>query len=349
MVERDSFGTVSGTAIDRFTLRNANGVEVQAITYGGIITSIKTPDRNGASADIVLGFDTIEGYLQDHPFFGAIIGRYGNRIAKGRFTLNGTTYKLATNNGANHLHGGVKGFDKVVWRGEPLTGKNGVAFTRTSPDGEEGYPGNLTVRVSYELTDQNQLIVDYHATTDKATPVNLTQHTYFNLAGGGSGDILGQSLMLNADRFTPVDATLIPTGEIANVDGTPFDFRQPALIGARIAQPHPQLKFGQGYDHNWVLNRSGNGLQMAAVAMDPASGRTLEITTTEPGIQFYAGNFLDGKLTGKGGHVYKQRAGFCLETQHYPDSPNHPDFPSTVLQPGQQYATSTVFTFGIRR
>lgn len=346
---RDTFGSVNGTAIDRFTLKNANGVEVQAITYGGIITSIKTPDRHGAAGDIVLGFDTIEGYLQDHPFFGAIIGRYGNRIAKGRFTLNGTTYKLAANNGANHLHGGVKGFDKVVWKGEPLAGKNGVAFTRTSPDGEEGYPGNLNVRVSYELTDKNQLIVEYHATTDKATPVNLTQHTYFNLAGDGSGDILGQSLMLNADRFTPVDGTLIPTGEIANVEGTPFDFRQPALIGARIAQAHPQLKFGEGYDHNWVLNRSGNGLQMAAVASDPASGRTLEITTTEPGIQFYAGNFLDGKLTGKGGHVYKHRTGFCLETQHYPDSPNHPDFPSTVLQPGQEYTTSTVFTFGVRQ
>lgn len=346
---RDTFGTVNKTAIERFTLKNANGVTVQAITYGGIITSITTPARNGATADIVLGFDSIDGYLKDHPFFGAIIGRYGNRIAKGRFTLDGQTYKLATNNGANHLHGGVRGFDKQVWQAEPLAGKNGVAFTRTSPDGEEGYPGTLAVRVSYELTDSNQLIVEYRATTDKATPVNLTQHSYFNLAGDGSGDIMGQTLMLNADRFTPVDGTLIPTGEIAGVEGTPFDFRQPTTIGARIKQPHPQLKHGQGYDHNWVLNRRSEGLQMAAIAMDPVSGRTLEITTTEPGIQFYAGNFLDGTLTGKGGHVYKHRAGFCLETQHFPDSPNQPNFPSTVLQPGQEYKTSTVFTFGLSR
>jgi aldose 1-epimerase len=349
VVARDAFGNVNGAPIERFTMKNANGVTVQAITYGGIITSITVPDRQGVPADIVLGFDSIDGYLKDHPFFGAIIGRYGNRIAKGRFTLDGQTYKLATNNGPNHLHGGLRGFDKVVWRAEPLAGKNGVAFTRTSPDGEEGYPGTLTVRVSYELTDQNQLIVDYHATTDKATPVNLTQHTYFNLAGDGSGDITGQSLMLNADRFTPVDDTLIPTGEIANVEGTPFDFRRPTAIGARIAQPHPQLKFGLGYDHNWVLNRTGDGLQMAAIATDPVSGRTLEVTTTEPGIQFYAGNFLDGTITGKGGHVYKHRAGFCLETQHFPDSPNQPSFPNTVLKPGEEYETSTVFTFGVSR
>lgn len=339
----------SPQVIERFTLKNANGVSVQAITYGGIITSIAAPDRNGAIADIVLGFDSIDGYLTDHPYFGAIIGRYGNRIAKGRFTLDGQTHELATNNDANHLHGGVRGFDKHIWQAEPLVGKNGVAFTRTSPDGEEGYPGTLTVRVSYELTDRNQLIVEYHGTTDKATPVNLTQHSYFNLAGAGSGDILGHTLMLNADRFTPVDGTLIPTGEIANVEATPFDFRQPTAIGTRIKQPHPQLKYGQGYDHNWILNRRGEGLQMAAIALDPVSGRTLEITTTEPGIQFYAGNFLDGTLTGKGGHVYQHRAGFCLETQHYPDSPNQPDFPTTVLQPGQQYKTSTVFTFGVSR
>jgi aldose 1-epimerase len=348
-VVRDTFGSVKGEPVERFTMKNARGVTVQAISYGGIITSITTPDRTGAIADIVLGFDSIDGYLKDHPFFGAIIGRYGNRIAKGRFTLDGQTYKLATNNGPNHLHGGVRGFDKAVWQAAPLAGKNGVAFTRTSPDGEEGYPGTLTVRVSYELTDSNQLIVEYHATTDKATPVNLTQHSYFNLAGDGAGDILGQSLVLNADRFTPVDATLIPTGEIATVEGTPFDFRQPTTIGARIKEPHPQLKFGQGYDHNWVLNRRSAGLQMAAIAMDPASGRTLEVTTTEPGIQFYAGNFLDGTITGKGGHVYKQRAGFCLETQHFPDSPNQPNFPSTVLKPGEEYKTSTVFTFGLAR
>lgn len=332
-----------------FTLKNDHGVTVQAITYGGIITSITTPDRNGVTSDIVLGFDSIDGYLKEHPYFGAIIGRYGNRIAKGRFALDGQTYKLATNNGANHLHGGVRGFDKHVWAGAPLAGKNGVAFTRTSPDGEEGYPGNLTVRVTYELTDHNQLVAQYKATTDKATPVNLTQHSYFNLAGAGSGDILNQTLMINADRFTPVDGTLIPTGEIADVEGTPFDFRQPTSVGARIAQPHPQLTHGQGYDHNWVLNRRGEGLQLAAIATDPVSGRTLEITTTEPGIQFYAGNFLDGTLKGKGGHVYQRRAGFCLETQHYPDSPNQPNFPTTVLQPGQEYKTSTVFTFGVSR
>jgi aldose 1-epimerase len=348
-VARDAFGTVNGAPIERFTMKNSHGVTVQAITYGGIITSITAPDRQGVAADIVLGFDSIDGYLKDHPFFGAIIGRYGNRIAKGRFTLDGQTYKLATNNGPNHLHGGVRGFDKVVWQAEPLAGKNGVVFSRTSPDGEEGYPGTLAVRVSYELTDQNQLIVEYRATTDKATPVNLTQHTYFNLAGAASGDITGQSLMLNADRFTPVDGTLIPTGEIANVEGTPFDFRRPTAIGARIAQPHPQLKHGQGYDHNWVLNRSGDGLQMAAIATDPVSGRTLEVTTTEPGIQFYAGNFLDGTIIGKAGHVYKHRAGFCLETQHFPDSPNQPGFPTTVLKPGEEYKTSTVFTFGITR
>jgi len=339
----------SPRVIERFTMKNAKGLVVQAITYGGIITSITAPDRNGVPGDIVLGFDSIDGYLKDHPFFGAIIGRYGNRIAKGRFTLDGQTYKLATNNGVNHLHGGVRGFDKAIWQAEPLAGKNGVAFTRTSPDGEEGYPGTLTVRVSYELTDNNQLVVEYRATTDKATPVNLTQHSYFNLAGEGSGDILGQSLLLNADRFTPVDGTLIPTGEIANVEGTPFDFRNPTAIGARIAQPNPQLKHGQGYDHNWVLNRSGEGLQMAAMATDPVSGRTLEVTTTEPGIQFYSGNFLDGTIRGKSGHVYKQRSGFCLETQHFPDSPNQPNFPTTILKPGEEYKTSTVFTFGITR
>ena len=337
------------TAIERFTLKNDRGVTVEAMTYGGIITSITAPDRNGDTADIVLGFDSIDSYRKEHPYFGAIIGRYGNRIARGRFTLDGQACRLATNNGAHHLHGGLRGFDKHVWAGEPLAGKNGVAFTRTSPDGEEGYPGNLTVRVTYELTGHNQLVVEYHATTDQATPINLTQHSYFNLAGHGSGDILNQTLMLNADRFTPVDGTLIPTGEIATVEGTPFDFRQPTCIGARIAQPHLQLTHGQGYDHNWVLNRRGEGLQLAAIAMDPVSGRTLEITTTEPGIQFYSGNFLDGTLTGKGGHVYQRRAGFCLETQHFPDSPNQPNFPTTVLPPGQEYRSSTVFTFGVRR
>ncbi len=347
-VTRDRFGaTADGQSVEIFTLRNTNGVEIRVMTYGGIVTSLKAPDRRGALADIVLGFDSIDGYLEDHPFFGAIVGRYANRIGKGRFTLDGQEYKLATNNGPNHLHGGVKGFDKVVWTGEPIAGKNGVAFSRTSPDGEEGYPGNLAVRVTYELTNQDELIVDYRATTDKATPVNLTHHSYFNLAGDGAGDILGHSLMINADRYTPADGTLIPTGELAPVDGTPFDFRQPTAIGARIDQVNAQLKNGQGYDHNWVLNRSGDGAQLAARVVDPSSGRTLEITTTEPGLQFYAGNFLDGTVTGKSGHVYKHRSGFCLETQHYPDSPNKPNFPSTILRPGQEYRSRTVFTFGV--
>ena len=328
-------------------LRNAKGIEVRMIPYGGIITSLKTPDRNGQFADIVLGFAADSGYQDAHPYFGAIVGRYGNRIAKGRFVLEGREYLLAANNGPNHLHGGVKGFDKVVWEMQRVAGKNAVTFSRTSPDREEGYPGNLAVRVTYELTDANELIVDYFATTDNATPVNLTQHSYFNLAGEGAGDILGHQLSINADRYTPVDATLIPTGELASVEGTPFDFRQSTAIGARIDEPHEQLKNGQGYDHNWVLNRRGDGLQPAARVVEPTSGRTLEVETTEPGMQFYAGNFLDGSLTGKSGRAYQRRSGFCLETQHFPDSPNHANFPSTILRPGQEYRSRTVFRFGV--
>ena len=348
-VTRAAFGKMAdGAQVEVFALTNARGVEVKAITYGGIIQSWRVPDKAGRLADIVLGFDSLDGYLKDHPFFGAIIGRYGNRIGKAQFTLNGQTYKLAANNGPNHLHGGVKGFDKVLWTGQVVEDKRGtaVAFSRTSPDGEEGYPGNLKVRVTYVLTDDNSLIVDYEATTDKATPVNLTQHSYFNLAGEGTGDILGHELTINADRYTPVDGTLIPTGELAPVAGTPFDFRKATAIGARINDGHAQIANGKGYDHNWVLNRKGAGLQMAARVKEPKSGRTLEIQTTEPGIQFYAGNFLDGTVKGKGGHVYGHRTGFCLETQHYPDSPNQPKFPSTILQPGQTYRTSTVFKFG---
>lgn len=349
-IKREPFGRMpDGQAVERFTLTNARGVVLQAINYGGIITSLRVPDRNGRFDDIVLGFDNLDGYLKDNPFFGAIIGRYGNRIGKGAFTLEGKTYKLATNNGVNHLHGGNKGFDKVLWTAEPVAGRNAIAFTRTSPDGEEGYPGNLRVRVTYTLTDANELIVDYSATTDKATPVNLTQHSYFNLAGQTSGDILGHQLMLNAERYTPVDDTLIPTGELAPVAGTPFDFRKSTAIGDRINQEDPQVTNGKGYDHNWVLNRKGDGRQLAARVVEPTTGRTLEITTTEPGIQFYSGNFLDGTLTGKAGAVYKHRTGFCLETQHYPDSPNQPTFPSTILKPGAEYQTSTVFTFGIAK
>jgi aldose 1-epimerase len=321
------------------------------MSLGATIVSLRVPDRAGLPEDVVLGFDAIQGYLGDEPYFGAIVGRYGNRIAKGRFTLDGQTYQLATNNGPNHLHGGVKGFDKVVWEAEPFDrdGQSGVVFTHVSPDGDEGYPGTLNARVTYTLTQANELIVDYAATSSKATPVNLTQHSYFNLAGAGTGDILDHRLTLDADRFTPVDATLIPTGELAPVDGTPFDFRRPTAIGARIAGDHVQLKYGNGYDHNWVLNGSAGQMRHAARVEDPKSGRTLDVTTTEPGVQFYTGNFLDGTLTGKSGRVYKQRYGLCLETQHFPDSPNHAAFPSTILRPGERYQSKTVFTFGISK
>jgi aldose 1-epimerase len=349
-VTSQRFGTMpDGTPVEAYTLKNAGGIEVKAIGYGAIITSLKVPDRSGSMADVVLGFESLDGYLKGHPYFGAIVGRYGNRIGKGQFTLDGTTYSLAKNNGPNHLHGGVTGFDKVLWKTAVVSGQNAITFTRTSPDGEEGYPGNLSTTITYTLTDRNELIVDYHATTDKATPVNLTQHSYFNLAGDGAGDILGHEVTINADRYTPVDDTLIPTGELANVEGTPFDFRKPTAIGARINADHPQLKAGKGYDHNWVLNRSGEGLQLAARVVEPKTGRTLEVSTQEPGVQFYTGNFLDGTLTGKGGHVYAHRTGFCLETQHYPDSPNKPNFPSTILKPGQEYKTRTVFTFGVAK
>jgi aldose 1-epimerase len=349
-VDKSSFGEVPGAGpVEMFTLTNSHGVEVRAITYGAIITSIRVPDRSGRLGDVVLGFDNIEGYLKGHPYFGTVVGRYGNRIAGGRFALNGQTYKLAQNNGPNHLHGGNKGFDKYVWKAEALQNARGVAFSRVSPDGEEGYPGNLTVRVTYTLTDKDELVVDYHATTDKATPVNLTQHSYFNLSADPSTTILSHELTIDADRYTPVDATLIPTGELAPVQGTPFDFRKRTAIGARIDEPHEQLKFGRGYDHNWVLNRKGSEPGLAARLVEPKSGRTLEVSTTEPGVQFYTGNFLDGTIKGKGGQVYNQRAGLCLETQHFPDSPNKPNFPSSILQPGKEYRTRTVFTFGVAR
>lgn len=350
-VSRAPFGrTADGTPVEVFTLTNRAGVEIRAITYGGIITSIRVPDRSGRFADVALGFDRLEPYLPRHPYFGALIGRYGNRIGGARFELDGQTYQLAANNGPNHLHGGVRGFDRHVWAAEPIGGgAAGVAFTRTSPDGEEGYPGTLQARVTYTLTDANELAVEYQATTDKPTPVNLTQHTYFNLAGHDSGDILGHVVTIYADRFTPVDSTLIPTGELAAVEGTPFDFRQPAAIGGRIGDAHPQLKHAGGYDHNFVLNRRGPDLQPAARVLEPASGRTLEVRTTEPGLQFYSGNFLDGSQTGKGGAVYRHRTGLCLETQHFPDSPNKPQFPSTILKPGETYRSRTVFTFGVEK
>jgi aldose 1-epimerase len=352
-VRKDAFGTTAdGAAVDLYTLTNASGMEARAMTYGGIIVSLRVPDRTGALGDVVLGYDTLDGYLKASPYFGAIIGRYGNRIARGRFKLDGKEYKLATNNAPNALHGGVKGFDKVVWKAESFEDQRGVGvvFSYTSADGEEGYPGKLDAKVTYALADDNSLSFEYQAVTDKPTPVNLTQHTYFNLAGDGSGDILAQELMMKASRFTPVDKTLIPTGELKSVEATPFDFRTPTAIGARIEAKDEQIKFGLGYDHNWVLDRTdGGGMQLAARVHDPASGRVMEVTTTEPGLQFYSGNFLDGTITGKGGHVYKHRAGMCLETQHYPDSPNKPDFPSTLLKPGEEYRSHTVYAFSVQK
>lgn len=347
-VSRASFGvTPDGESVDVFTLANASGVEVRAITYGGIIVSLRVPDRDGRLGDIVLGFDDLDGYVEGSPYFGAIVGRYANRIANGQFTLAGETYQLATNNGPNHLHGGERGFDKIVWHAEMLESDSGVAviFTHTSPDGDEGYPGNLSIRVSYTLTPSNELAVDYLATTDHATPINLSQHTYFNLAGDGRRDVLEHVLTINAAHFTPVDATLIPTGVIAPVAGTPFDFTTPTAIGARIDLEDEQLENGGGYDHNFVLDRDGAGLAHAARVEEPTTGRVLDVYTTEPGLQFYSGNFLDGSITGKSGWVYRHRYGFCLETQHFPDSPNQPAFPSTILHPGEEYRSRTVFVF----
>ena len=357
-VNRTSFGTMeSDSPVELFTLRNSHGIEVQLTNYGGIITSIKTPDRNGHFADIVLGYDNLDGYLRSSPYFGAIVGRYANRIARGQFTLDGTTYKLAINNGPNSLHGGVRGFDKVIWTAHPFDNElgQGVLLAYTSRAGEEGYPGTLHAYVTYTLTPEDRLIVDYAATTDKATPINLSQHTYWNLVGDASRDILDHVLTINADAITPVDSTLIPTGEITPVDGTPFDFRTPTAIGARIDQKQDtQIRYGNGYDHNFVLNQTRTQaslmlgrLIVAAHVFEPASGRTLAVYTDQPGLQFYSGNFLDGSITGKGGRVYRFRWGLCLETQHYPDSPNHPNFPSTILRPIQQYRSRTVYQFGV--
>lgn len=346
-VGREAFGTLpDGRPVELYTLSSGR-IRVRAMTYGATIVSLETPDRHDALGDIVLGYPSLEGYLAASPYFGAIVGRYGNRIAKGRFTLDGVTYQLATNDGENHLHGGVTGFDKVLWSADSASTDStaSVTFRYVSPAGEEGYPGTLTVAVTYTLTRDDALRVDYLATTDAPTVLNLTQHAYWNLAGGG--DILGHELSLVADRYTPVDSGLIPTGELAPVDATPFDFRSGTPIGARIGADDEQLRRGRGYDHNWVINRPGPGLLGAAYVVEPRSGRTLAVSTTEPGIQFYSGNFLDGTITGKGGTVYAHRSGFCLETQHYPDSPNHQDFPSVILRPGETYRTTTVFSFGV--
>lgn len=338
--------------IKLYTFKNKSGMQVKITNYGAIVTSILVPDRNGKLGDITLGYDRVEDYINavDKPYFGAIVGRYGNRIAKGEFVIDGETYSLATNNSPNHLHGGVVGFDKVVWDAELVGGKgwSGLELSYLAKDKEEGYPGNLSIKVTYKLTDANELIVDYLATTDKATPVNLTQHSYFNLKGEGEGDILDHKLMINASNYTPVDSTMIPTGEIKAVAGTPFDFTQAKAIGRDIGKKNEQLEFGLGFDHNFVLDREGDGLSLAAMVHEPSTGRVMEITTTEPGIQFYCGNFLDGRLKGKSGKPYVHRGGFCLETQHYPDSPNQKNFPSTILKPGDEYRTTTVFKFSTK-
>ncbi|MBN2433158.1 MAG: galactose mutarotase [Acidobacteria bacterium] len=350
-LETSDFGTApGGQAVMLYSLTNAHGLRARIMTYGAIVVSLEVPDRDGDMADIVLGYDDLAGYVADNPYFGAIVGRYGNRIAGARFTLDGREYRLAANNGPNHLHGGLRGFDKVVWSAEPVRRSDavGVKMAYTSPDGEEGYPGTLTAHVTYLLTNHDELKILYEATTDKPTVVNLTHHSYFNLLGQGRGDILGHELQILADRFTPVDDTLIPTGERRAVAGTPFDFRTHVAIGARIGAENRQLAFGGGYDHNWILDNQDGDLALAARLFEPTTGRMMEVLTTEPGLQFYSGNFLDGSITGKDGAVYIHRSGFCLETQHYPDSPNQPEFPSVVLRPGETYTQTTVYRFSAR-
>lgn len=351
-ITKTSFGkTGLGENIDLYTLRNTHGVEAKITNYGGIVVSLKVPDRSGKFDDVVLGFNELADYLKPGPYFGALIGRYGNRIAKGRFTLNGVEYKLAVNNGENHLHGGIKGFDKVIWAGNELKMKTGPALVLDyiSNDGEEGYPGNLTVRVIYTLTNNNELKIEYSATTDKDTVINLTHHSYFNLAGEGNGDILNTRVTINANRFVPTDAGSIPLGELRKVSGTPFDFLTAHAIGERINQDEEQIKFGGGYDHTWVINGRPGVMRLAATAYESTSGRVMQVWTTEPGMQFYTGNFLDGTLTGKAGKLYPRRSGFCFETQHYPDSPNQPSFPTTTLKKGATYKSTTIYRFSSRR
>jgi aldose 1-epimerase len=342
-VNTRKFGTTpDGKTVELYTLSNARGVETDISTYGGVIVALRTPDASGRPGDIVLGFDSLEGYLgADNPYFGALIGRFGNRIAKGRFKIGGVEYKLAQNNGENNLHGGPRGFDKVVWRVKNAD-RQSLELGYLSPDGDQGFPGNLDVTVRYTLTDANELAIDYSATTDGDTVVNLTSHSYFNLACGG--DDLGHLLTLHADRFTPVNASLIPTGELRSVAGTPFDFRQPTAIGARVDAADEQLKYGGGYDHNLVLSRTGEGLAPVAKVVEPGSGRVMEVLSTEPAVQFYSGNTIPN-VKGKGGRAYGRRSGFCLETQHYPDAPNQPSFPTTLLRPGERYHTTTVHKF----
>ncbi|RYZ42814.1 MAG: galactose mutarotase [Myxococcaceae bacterium] len=351
-MEQSSFGTApGGQPVDVYTLTNRQGMEARVTNYGGLLLSLRVPDRDGRFDDVVLGYDSLADYVAESPYFGALVGRYGNRIARGRFTLDGRQYTLATNNGVNHLHGGLKGFDKVVWTAAPFEDDQGMGLVLTyvSPDGEEGYPGTLTARVTYTLTADNALVFDYHATTDQPTPVNLTQHSYFNLAGDGRRDILDHVVTFNADRFVPIDGTSIPLGQLRDVTGTPFDFRRPTAIGARIQQDDEQLRNGIGYDHCMVLDKGGQpgALTLAAHVLEPTTGRVMEVHTTEPGMQFYSGNLLDGTLKGKGGVVYHRRFGFALETQHLPDSPNQPAFPTTILRPGEQYRSRTLYRFSV--
>jgi aldose 1-epimerase len=345
-----TFGLLpDGREVGLYILTNDHGMQASITAYGGIVTALTAPDSQGRLADVVLGFDDLDGYLANQPYLGAIIGRYGNRIGNGTFNLDDRTIVLTRNEHRHHLHGGDRGFDKVLWRARPQSGSDGpqLRLEHTSADGDEGYPGRLEVAVTYSLTNSNELRIDYHATTDAATPVNLTNHTYFNLAGPAGGDILDHHVTIDADTFTPADAGLIPTGEIRDVAGTPMDFRIPFAIGARIDDDDVQLHLGSGYDHNWILNGVEQGLSFAARVFEPTSGRVMDVLTTEPGVQFYTANFFDGSLTGKDGVVYHRRSGFCLETQHFPDSPNRPEFPTTILRPGEVYRSTTVYRFGV--
>ncbi|MEO8594028.1 MAG: aldose epimerase family protein [Candidatus Solibacter sp.] len=349
-VKKQAFSNMpDGTVVDLYTLSNKNGMQAGIITYGGTVVSLTAPDRTGKYGDVVLGLDDVASYQKGTAFFGALIGRYGNRIGKAQFKLDGATYKLPANDNGNTLHGGPEGFDKHIWAAVPGNGPDGqtLELSYVSKDGEMGFPGNLTTKVTYTLTNNNELKIDYSATTDKTTVANLTNHSYFNLGGAGEGDILSHEVMINADKFTPVDATLIPTGELKPVAGTPFDFTKSTAIGARINGDDQQLKYGKGYDHNWVLNKGTGGMTKAAEVTESKTGRVMEVFTTEPGLQFYTGNFLDGSLKGKG-KTYAHRSGFCMETQHYPDSPNKPDFPSTTVKPGATYQTTTVYKFSAK-
>lgn len=354
-ITKADFGkTPDGTPVEIYTLQNARGAEARIMTYGGIVQSLKMPDKNGKLGDIVLGFDNLDGYTNDHyvkncPYFGALIGRYGNRIAGGQFTLDGHTYTLPQNDHGNTLHGGIKGFDKVVWTARPMETAEGPALILTylSKDGEEGFPGNLMVTAIYTLTDDNALKLQFTATTDKPTVVNLTHHSYFNLAGQGNGDILGDLVYINANEITTVDSKLIPTGAFTDVTGTPFDFRKPTAIGARINDPNTILQYGPGYDDNWVINKPLGKFGLMARVVEPKSGRVMEVWSDQPGLQFYAGNFLDGSITGKDGKVYQRRSALAMEPQHYPDSPNHPNFPTTELKPGQTYHSTIEYKFSV--